>query len=237
MNSYSRVLHSFSFNESDLDSSGLLTSKAVPSSHYSQQGFTAYKKAQVRNRKLNLFADFEDSFEIMHVPKLIQAELSPTSKAFVTSRFPAAPLSSDLEQKISMLNAYHHLEELRDVKPKKSVILRHSSTSVRNKAQKDSELDLLKRQLTRDDCRECRRTSCRCVQTAPDKYLQRMNRLLIRARRSTSQATAKPLQRSRSKAQSFRPQTSKSAIKKVPSNYLHDRPQRSKLLSLTAIYV
>mmetsp|Transcript_23381 Transcript_23381/g.41490 ORF Transcript_23381/g.41490 Transcript_23381/m.41490 type:complete len:260 (-) Transcript_23381:309-1088(-) len=234
--SCSRALHNFSFNEDDiksLDTSDLFISKAVPDKHYAQQGFVAYKKAGSRNKRLNLFGDFDNSFEIVeHVPRLIKPEISPTSKTYVTSRYPASILSRDLEHKISMLNAYHQLEELTDTKPKKPVITRTNSASIRKRTQRDTDLSTLRLRIARDICGQCNRSACTCAPAVPDTYLKRMSRLFQKARRSTSHSTKFNIQKPSSSSQRSRPQTSKSLVKRVPSNLSYDRPQQSKLLSL-----
>lgn len=231
----SRGLNSLSFFDDDvksLQSSVLFVSKAVPSNHYSQQAFAAYRRAESRNRKLNLFADFDDSFDVEYVPRLLKPESSPTSKSFVTSRFPAALLSRDLEHKISMLNAFHQLEELTDTKPKRPVITRTNSSSVRRQVKRDDELSLLKKRLKSDNCGECDRSSCNCIKAVPDSYLKRMNRLFVRARRSISHSSKVIHHQPPSNSRGNRPQTSKSSTKRVQSNISYDRPPQSKLLSL-----
>lgn len=161
-------------------SSDLSFSRVVPTSHYTQRAFIAYKKACNRNRSLNLFADVADSFDTA-VPSS-RSSARKASKGYVTSRYPESGLSCGLELKISMLNAYHQLEELAGIQPKKLAKTRAASAQVRRSAKQEPDISLLKLKLTREDiCENCKRTTCNCDNTAPNLCLAPMDGMPLRS--------------------------------------------------------
>lgn len=219
-----RSLPSHIFSEEEakaFNPSDLFASRVVPPSHYTQRTFVAYKKAESRNRRLKLLGNTKESFELEKLKPSLLAIDSPktASKSFITSRFPVSGLSSGLERKISMLNAYHQLGELADSKPKRPVTARTKSASVRRITDRDTAMSMLRQRLIRDSCETCKRSICDCVKPAPDDYLERMGRLFTKAR-STTQASGDAYHCVSSRPKSSRPQTSRSTTKQVPSRKL-----------------
>jgi hypothetical protein len=215
---YARHRAHSSLNDDDFLQAAFPLSKAVPSSHYTQHGFVAYRRAESRNRRLNLSAAVEDSFDgAEQSSRMNKAEEGSISKTYIASRYPATLMGWDLEHKISMLNAYSELDRLTSTKPKKPVSSRHISMSVRSKA-KDHDFSLLKKQFTRDN-RQSKQD--RVLTKPPNKVLQTIDRLFKRPRQSISKPPSRPHQKASLTPEPFR------AMMREPSYFCS-----SKLVSL-----